>query len=209
MKLLFFLAVGFLSCTQPNPTQKIKNKDTFSVSNPDTPVAHQQPPKDATPTYDSSIYSHYISPSVVRLLSQHLPQWHVPDPGSWDAFWFSEYKKDSALVNAISGDFNCDGKQDYCLLLTHVKEGLAVWVLQSAGETYKAIKLEELGHMERPIEVGLLITEAGQLDYLDEKAEEAKAVHINCPAISVVFFEKAAWTYYWEDGKFVEVQTGD
>ena len=209
MRLLLILAVGFIACTQQNPTPKTKSTDTLTAKSADTPALLKQQPQDTITTFDSTIYSQYISAEVMRLINHHLPQWYLPAPGNWDAFWFKEYKKDSVLVNYITGDFNCDGKKDYSLLLANAKEGFAVWVLQSAKETYEAIKLVEFGQMERPVEVGLQFTEVGELNYLYENAEDVKSVTLKCPAISVLYFEKAAVTYYWENGKYVEVQTGD
>ncbi len=209
MRLLLILTVGFIACGQSNPAPKTATNDTASSSKQDTTIVQQVQHQDSIVTYDSTSYKHFIPQNVLSLVKQLLPQWRIPDPDNWDSFWFKEYKKDSALVNYISGDFNCDNKKDYALLLVNTKEGFAIWVFQSDNEEYKTIKLDELGHMEKPVEVGLQFTEAGLLNYLDANAEDVKSIHLNCPAISIIFFEKAAVTYYWDKSKYKEVQTGD
>ena|SRR5688572_3702512 len=209
MRLLLILAVGFIACAQPNPTQKIENKDTLSVRKSDTPIVQRQQPQDSIVPYANTIYHQFISQNVMNLTKQTLPQWHLPNPNTWDAVWFNGYKKDSALVNYVAADFNCDNKQDYALLLTNAKKEFTIWVLQSQNEGYKPIRLYELGNMEKPLEVGIELVAKGAINYLDENAEDVKSITLKCPAIQVMFFEKAAVTYYWENGKYNEVQTGD
>jgi hypothetical protein len=206
MRLLLILAVGFIACTQPNTTQQLQNKDALLLSKTDSPIVQ---PQNSFVNYDSTIYNQFIPLNVRNLVKLKLPQWHLPNPNTWEAVWFDSYKKDSVLVNYVSADFNCDSKQDYALLLINEKQEFAIWVLQSQNEDYKPIRLYDLGNMGKPLEVGIEHFGKGALNYLDENAEDVKSIMLKCPAIQVMFFEKTAVTYYWENGKYNEVQTGD
>jgi hypothetical protein len=158
---------------------------------------------------DSSFYSKYIPQPVLTLMEEKLPHWQLINPSKWDSFWFKQYQKDSSLVNYVPADFDCDGKEDYALLLANPKGEAAVWVLQSVGTSYQPFKLQDVETSENPIDVGIELIPKGKLDYIDLDDENTKSMRLKCPAIQMLFFERGAVTYYWDKNKFKSVQTGD
>jgi len=198
------LVVMCMSCLQ---------KQRHVVLHPPTYVsksAKQKPiVKDSLPVYDSTVYDKYVDPSVRVLMQKYLPGWHFPAPGLWDRLWFTEYNKEGFLVDYIYADFNGDGKTDYAFLLMNKKK-YAVWVLQSVDSDYKPIKLLTIGDLkEATINIGIELCPKGQLDYLNLENDNTKPIDLKNPAITIQEFESMAETYYWEDGKYKSVTTGD
>jgi hypothetical protein len=200
------LLLIFLSCNQ---SSKKTGKDR-QESIPKTLVKLKSRPKDTIPVYDSIVYKKYIDTSVFRLLHNHLPEWKLPSPPVWDKFWFNEYKKNGYLVNYTYADFNGDNKTDYAFILDSNKV-FAVWILQSSGNKYKAVKLQDLGGPTETIDVGIDLVPKGKLDYidLDNDNDNPKPINLKHPALTVESFERAAETYYWEGGQYKSVTTGD
>lgn len=160
--------------------------------------------------FDSTIYDQYLPAHLKSYLSANLQGWELPDPAEWDALWFQTYKSTNSLVNFISGDFNCDAQKDYALLLSNKRDSsLAVWIVHSGNNGFKGIKLDEYGNPDNHIQLGLELVEAGDLNYIDPDVDEPKSIKLEYPAIQVVYFEKAATTYYWDKDKYSSVQTGD
>ena len=165
---------------------------------------------DTIPAYKSAIYKSYLSPAVFKLLQEYLPEWKLPEPNSWDKFWFDQYKKETVLVNYISADFNGDHKKDYCLILKNSKNDYAVWVLQSNKKNYLPIKIFQAKNTELPITMGLELVSKGKLNYLNlDNDGPPKTIDLQNAAIQVVFFEASAELYYWKNGKYLSVTTGD
>lgn len=131
------------------------------------------------------------------------------NPDNWDILWFQEYRTENGLVNYISGDFNCDTKQDYALLLANANNELAVWVIQSNNDDYQFEKIHVLGQIHTPVSLGIELIPKGKLDYINLDVEESKTINLNCPGIQIAHFERAAVTYFWNNGKFESVQTAD
>lgn len=208
MRFLIILIVGFLSCNQPEATQKTNQSDSTVITNV-ADVKQQVETKSKSVNYDSSIYARFIPKQVFNLLKQKLPDWKFMNPNEWESFWFEQYQKDSSLVNYVPADFNCDGKNDYAFLLKNSKGVMAVWVLQSYEGGYNTFKVHEIETDRKPIDVGIDLVEKGKLEYIDLDDESIKSINIKCPAVQVLFFERGAVTYYWSKDKFESVQTGD
>ncbi|RVU02387.1 hypothetical protein EOD41_00145 [Mucilaginibacter limnophilus] len=211
LTLIIVVVFSWLACNQ-EPTQSAqvlpKADNTIKAS------LRQAQPKveqDTIPTYTTAIYKTHIPEAVYGLLEKKLPGWRLPSPDSWEKYWFHAYKKDSALVDYVNGDFNGDSKSDYALLLENEQHAFTVWVLQSDGNDYKAIKLLELNEATLPLDIGLELIDKGKLNYLsmDEGADDIKTIDLEHHAIQVSNFEASAETYYWKDGKYQSVTTGD
>jgi hypothetical protein len=201
--LLLFI---FLSCSQ---SAKKPGKES-GKSTPKTLVKLKTHPNDTIPLYDSTVYKKYIDTSVLQLLQSNLPEWHLPPPALWEKFWFNEYKKNEYLVNYAYADFNGDNKTDYAFILDNDK-AIAVWILQSEGNRYKAIKLQDLGELTSTIDTGIDLVPKGKLDYidLDNDSDNPKPINLKHPALTITSFERAAETYYWQNGQYKSVTTGD
>jgi hypothetical protein len=208
LMLLAVVSVSWLACKQKS-TQSQASVDTTgkAIKHPAQPKVEQ----DTIPTYTEAVYRAHIPEEVNALLEEKLPGWRLPSPMSWEKYWFNAYKKDNALVNYVNGDFNGDSKPDYALLLENEQHVFKVWVLQSDGNDYKAIQLLELSEATLPLDVGLELIDKSKLSYLsmDEGADDIKTMDLKHPAIQISNFEASAETYYWKDGKYQSVTTGD
>ena len=164
---------------------------------------------DTIKPFTSEVYKKYIPDSILQLVATRLPEWKLPLPDSWERFWFKEYKKDTVLVNYISADFNGDGRKDYAFILNDAKREFATWVLQSKNGDYELIKLNSIKTVNGKTDMGLQIIPKGKLNYIDFDSDNDKYVMLKFPAIQVEFFEQSAETYYWQNGKYKSVTTGD
>lgn len=211
LAITIIVAVQWLACKQtPNHTAAKPAKPNVALR---TKQPQPQPAiKDTISVYTNDVYDKYIPSAVKTLLKEKLSGWKLPSPSSWEKYWFNEYKKDSSLVDYVTGDFNGDRKPDYALLLVNEQHAFVVWVLQSdSNDNYQAIQLTELTEASLPLETGLELIDAGKLNYLSMETEsnEIKAIDLKHQAIQISFFEASAETYYWDEGKFKSVTTGD
>jgi hypothetical protein len=162
--------------------------------------------------YNDNLYKKAIPDSVFRLIHKHLPQWKFSSPERFDTFFFNYYyEHENALVNYIKGDFNCDGKIDYALVLENKNKDYAVWVLQSGPASYSAIKLSENMKQDAyPISVGLELIPRGKLGYLNfDDGPLPEPIELKCNAIDVMHFEESSQAYYWNKNKYESVPTSD
>jgi hypothetical protein len=208
LTLIIIVVFSWLACKQTS-TQSQTRVDTIrkAITHPAQPKVEQ----DTVPAYTEAVYKDYIPEAVYAMLEEKLPGWRLPSPDSWEKYWFHAYKKDNALVDYVNGNFNGDSKPDYALLLENEQHVFIVWVLQSDGNDYKAIQLLELSEATLPLDIGLELIDKGKLSYLsmDEGADDIKTLDLRYQAIQISNFEASAETYYWKDGKYQSVTTGD
>jgi hypothetical protein len=193
MKYIPVLFTLFLFACGQNSSEK---------NTPDTAISSNIPP--------IAIYDQYLPQALVSYVQQSLPEWKLPDPTAWEKYWFDEYKKEKSLVNFITSDFNCDNVADHALILLNQKGDIGVWAFLARDGSFEKTKLDQFENLSGgPIGAGLLILEKGEHSYLGPEGEIEKPVKVNCEGVTVIFFEKAARSYYWENGKVKAIQTGD
>ena len=197
MKILIILFACFLfSCNNTNDTKTIEEKKDSTITT------------DSTATSAVLVYTRYVPVELLAHLSKSLPAWKIPDPSSWEKHWWDQYKTDSTLVNYLYGDFNCDGNKDYSMVLTDSKNNIGAWAFLAKGGTFENVKLDEFENISGIIGCGLIPLSAGK--HGDLNVEDLNyRVDVKCPGITVIFFEKAARSYYFENGKLKWIQTGD
>jgi hypothetical protein len=199
--LSFLVVIVFLSCN---------NKNDEHISPSDSAVIKQGPTtegesKDSTAPAKFD-YQSYIPKALMDHITTTLPGWHLPGPNSWDTTWWNSYKKDKSLVDFISGDFNCDNKTDHALILMDKDSAVGAWSF-IATETGFNNKQLDLISKEPMIGIGLELMEKGKQQSLED--DKIREVTIKCEGVTIVFFEKAAQSYYWDNGKVKMLQTGD
>jgi hypothetical protein len=207
-----FLLWCFLSCQQSakQPLAKLP-KDTVQpakqlVSENESAAAA------ARTTYDSTIYQSYIDPGLKTYLEKEHPGWKWLAPNRWDTAWFNSYKTDSTLVSYVASDFNCDHRRDYAAILKDNTGAIGAYAFLATGShSFRTVALEGFGKDEgKLVEVGLEVLPEGEVDYVDPNdGDEPLSVKVKCKSIQVLYFEKAATTYYWDKGQLKSVVTGD
>ena len=170
--------------------------------------------KDSVITTDSTepaavlIYTRYVPVNLLQHLSASLPEWSIPDPSAWEKRWWDYYKTNVTLVNYMPGDFNCDGAKDYAMVLTNRNNNVAAWAFLAKGNSFENKKLDEFQNISGQIGCGLMPLHAGKHGDLNNEDVNYR-VDVKCPGITLVFFEKAARSYYLEKGKVKWIQSGD
>jgi hypothetical protein len=87
------------------------------------------------------IYEKYLSKELLSYMEKTHPAWSVPNEHMWYPQLFNKYKTDSSLVNYVSGDFDCNGKKDYALIVDNGKNGLAAVAFLGVGNGFKTVEL--------------------------------------------------------------------
>lgn len=205
-KTIFILSCALIGCQQ-NKVEHATNKAPI-VGTVSKVTQNKSEDTDSLVAFDKSVYEQKISKQVLSLLKNSLPEWELPHPSLWDKFWFNSYMKNGNLVNYISGDFNCDDIIDYAFILQNKQKEIAIWVLQSEGAKFLTIKLLPIGKVPR-IEIGIEKQKKGIISYIDPQNETMPSISLKCEAITVISFEKAAETYYWKNGHYKSIATGD
>jgi hypothetical protein len=204
-KFLLIMIFGLSACGQSNlqSVSEAPTKDTISKT--DSPEPNYL---DSIPTFQKTVYN-TIDTSALSLMKQLLPDWELPDPSNWEKFWFKEYMKNGNFVVFISGDFNCDDITDYVFLLQNKENDFAVWILQSEHSDFSPIKLYNIGKRASRLDIGIELVPKGRLFYIDFENDNPPPITLKCPGIQIVSFERAASTYYWDNGIYKTVITGD
>jgi hypothetical protein len=154
------------------------------------------------------IYTRYVPAKLLQHLSASLPGWKIPDPSSWEKYWWEQYRTNNSLANYFSGDFNCDGRPDHAMVLTDEKNDIGAWAFLAKDESFENVKLDQFENMTGQIGCGLTLLPPGQYGDLNNEDVNYR-VDVKCPGITLIFFEKAARSYYFENGKLKWIQSGD
>jgi hypothetical protein len=155
-----------------------------------------------------TIYQNYVPGELRDFIYSRMGGWKLPQASDWQKRWWDEYKKDKTLVNYVSGDFNCDGKQDHSMILTDEKNNIGAWAFLANQNSFDTVKLDQFENPGNQIGAGLQILPKGKHAHLDMDNPNIK-VEVKCEGITVIFFEKAARSYYFENGKLRWIQTAD
>ncbi len=195
------LIILFIACKQSN--ERLENSSASNNQANQTVISDKNESY-APPAFDESIYKDYIPQKLAAFLAEEMPDWKIPAPDKW-GYWFNEFKTSNNLVNFVSGDFNCDKRADYALILADKQENLSIWVFFSKKNNFEKIKLDDFGDISEEINFGLSVLEPGTI----KNDWTPKPVKINCQAIEEIYFEKASIAYYWDKGKFKTITTSD
>ena len=191
--------IVFLACNQNEQkkgSEEINNKIDSLIA------------KDTVQPAAIMIYTRYVPAQLLSHLSATMPEWRLPDPSSWEKYWWDQHKTDSTLVNYIAGDFDCNGKRDHAMILTDAKNNIGAWAFLSKGNSFENFKLDEFENPGGQIGCGLMLLPPGQHGDLNQEDVKYR-VNVKCQGITVIFFEKAARSYYFENGKLKWIQSGD
>lgn len=144
---------------------------------------------------------------IVRLLDSNYPGWWFPQ--LTEPWRISYFQKTKTNPNLISGDFDGDGQQDYAAHIHFTdtssnSDEVVVIVFLQRDESYQKFILETYS-----VDPGFQETL-----HLVKKGSKRKNVEIHQPFILPndginLGSEKGSVTYFWHDGSFQSVLTGD
>jgi hypothetical protein len=192
---LFLLA----ACSDNTPTEVTTEKDASTTVTPDTAGSVSN-----TPSHSNS------AADITRYIETDLPGWKEPESSSWEKYWYARYKQGKNTVFRVQEDFDGNGRTDYAYILKDSMEKHAVWAFMGNDSSYIKHRIYEITRLPNSkLHVGLALLKAGSyndLNTTDTVPAKVQTVH---PAIHVIFFETASKAYYWKDGSFHLIQTGD
>jgi hypothetical protein len=209
------ILLALLSCKQQTTTGATKIIGDTKTPGDTSPVpAKTSSGRGMIDTFDqrsNNTYQRYIDQRLKSYLDTASGGWALPAPNRWDTVWFNLYHEDSSLVNYVSGDFDCNGIKDYALILKKANGTIGAYAFLSMGSTFKSEEIIEFGKdTGQQIDIGLDLLPPGTYHYIEPDSEkEPPPIKLKCNSIQVMYFERAAETYYWEKGKFKSITTGD
>ena len=110
----------------------------------------------------------------------------------------------------VAADFNGDGREDWAGFLQTADGQAELVAVYSFRSAYSHETLAPLGSVTENIGYGLILESPGSAVGfpIDEKLPTPTATFAY-PAIHLVYFEKVSVLFYWQDGAFHDLLTGD
>ena len=187
------------ACTDNTTAEVTTDKDTSVTDTSDTAGSVHSIPSHSESAAD---ITHYIE--------TELPGWKVPGNNSWEKYWYNRYKQGKNLVYRVQEDFDGNDRTDYAYILKDSSEKYAVWAFLANDNSYTRHRIYDITRLPNSkLHVGLAVLKAGTYTDLNSTDTVPSKVQTSHPAIHVIFFETASKAYYWKDGSFHLIQTGD
>lgn len=173
-----------------------------------------EPPTETPQTSPDTTAQAFNDPEHV--LPAHIQAvWELPAPERWDTYWIEQYADSTTgTLGHRTADLDGDGALDHAYLLTRRdtarRDSTYALFVQFGNARDTVLTVEPWAEMEG-IGMGLTLEPPGPLGHLggEEGGEPEGTVDLKQPAITLVYFEKASITWYWKDGSFQKVWTGD
>ena len=145
----------------------------------------------ATPVLDA-VYENYLPQNLKEYISTNYPEWSLPERYRWHPNLFKKYMRDTTLAPIVSGDFNCDGKKDYALLMDRNKKGLTLMLFLAHEQSFLGqILTQNLVHEVPKIEYVLSVVAPGVYKTIDPDREaETQSVRLQCTSIGIGLFKE-------------------
>ena len=189
------LVAGLVSCNAPQPQEAVTDE-----ASPDTAL-----------TQHTSTGHQQLVPV------QYQQHWQLPGLERWDEYWQKQYATDTTGDLRIrTADLDGDGGDDHALFLCNTdtarRDSVYAIVVAFSNGSSALLASYPWAEYDGGIGMGLMLEPPGPLGHLGgEEGEEEilSPVELTQPAITVVFFEKASITWFWRNGAFHQVWTGD
>lgn len=174
------------------------------------PEAEQAPP----PPQDTIVQEGFAVWNLL-LPARIREVWELTSEERFDSYWVGQYTDSTGGLGYRSADFDGDGTVDHAFLLTRKDttrrdSSYALFVhLDLSHDT--VLTVEPWAAYDGHIGLGLRVEPPGPMGHLggEEGGEPEGSVDLKQPAITLEYFEKASITWYWKDGSFHKVWTGD
>lgn len=147
---------------------------------------------------------------------RYAKDWLLPSLDRWETHWQEQYKADSTGdLRMRHADMDGDGTIDHALFLCRAdttRRDTSYAVVVSFGNGRDTLlETYPWAEYQGGIGMGLALEPPGTLSHLGGEEDEAEAstVRLKHPAVTVIFFEKASITWFWDKGTFQQVWTGD
>lgn len=172
------------------------------------------PPPANDPDVEASAGDSAIAEQT-QLPAHMQAEWEIPAPERWDPYWVEQYPDDSTgTLGHRTADLDGDGTIDHAYFLsrrdTSRRDSTYALFIHFGDGRDTVLTMESWAEMDG-IGMGLTLEPPGPLGHLggEEGGEPEGTVQLAQPAVTLVYFEKASITWYWRDGSFHQVWTGD
>lgn len=187
------------ACTENSTTEVTTDKDSTVTVTPDTAGRVIGSPSSNNSTV-----------AITQYIERELPRWKVPERSAWEKYWYDRYKQGKNTVYRVQADFDGNGRTDYAYILKDSSEKQTVWAFLANDSSYTPHRIYDITRLPNSkLHVGLAVLKAGSYHDLNTADSIPPKVQTDHPAIHVIFFETASKAYYWKDGRFHLIQTGD
>lgn len=189
----------FAACNSNKAPDEQPAQDSSAITSPDT-----------IPTAINKTSNNNDTLVVRQFIRDSMRGWSTPGSSTWEKYWYERYKKKGNTVYRVQSDFDGNGEKDYAFILKDSSDQYVVWAFLKQEDTYAPYRIYDITRLPgRKLHVGLGVLPAGTYNDLNTMDTIPAKVQTAHPAIHVVFFETAAKAYYWKDGRFHLIQTGD
>jgi hypothetical protein len=147
-----------------------------------------------------------ILPSFVQnYLSQNLHGWTLASNENWDDTAFDKYSTDTAKIDYVLGDINCDGKSDFTGILRDSTGTFATFQIYSLDQYYVSRQLESYGDKKK-LNFGLKLIDAKTpFKHYDGSSETFK-----CGAVERFNLNNGGKKIFYSNEKgFFEIEVGE
>lgn len=173
------------------------------------------PTNEANGTPVDSVAQAPTEPKEFSLPARVSANWQLLAPDRWDTYWQQQYADSTGDLGHRTADLDGDGTVDHALFLsrkdTTRRDSAYALVVCFGNNTDTTLAVESWAEADGHIGMGLDLEPPGPLGHLggEEGGEPEGTVDLKQPAVTLIYFEKASITWYWKDGSFHQVWTGD
>lgn len=143
-----------------------------------------------------------------ELISKEFNEWINISGKQLDTISFKRYISSGAAPDIIYADFNCDGLSDFAVLLqsadsTEILKGIGLFIFWNNGYTFKPQHIDAFSRSENSdysfVPIAIYKIKNGLLFHngRDEGVDIDSPFTIDCPGISLIYFEKSSRVYYY------------
>ena len=160
-----------------------------------------------------SIFGSIIAQETKESIPENLANFLDDQYGMWEIYDNSKLNKYpypfKKSVNYIEGDFNCDNKIDYAMMLERYVEndtlGILISVHSMLNGEFQLFELEKRNNRFGPEEI-LILVQKGTEDYSYDTDD---VFNYSCDAILFYYYECCGQSYVFNDSNYVKIQTVD
>lgn len=172
-------------------------------------------PEERPVTVPDTLAQGPLDPPEPLVPARYVEAWELPALDRWDTYWQEQYTDSTGDLRHRTADLDGDGAVDHALLLsrkdTTRQDSAYALVIRFGDDRDTLLEVAPWAESEGGIGVGLALEPPGEMGHLggEEGGEPEGSVQIVHPAVTLVYFEKASVTWFWEKGSFHKVWTGD
>ncbi len=152
-----------------------------------------------------------INENIIDYIKIHFKEYRIADTSDFVNDWCAFYQEKNVPYYQ-EGDYNGDTLTDYAVMLLSGSDFKIVVVQSEDNNKFSCFiltdeKSEGLTYplLKGELEIGFGISPPGEFYDFDSDS----TIKIETNTLDVIFFEKAAESYYWKNNKYLRIHTAD